>query len=50
MIDYAGKSDTKVVKILIWKEEAKKNLYIGDNKKGRSQLYDNILGILMEFY
>lgn len=50
MIDYAAKSDTKVVKILMWKEEVKMNLYIGDNKKGKSQLYDNILGILMEFY
>lgn len=50
MIDYAGKSDTKVVKILMWKEEAKMNLYIWDNKKCKSQLYDNILGILMEFY
>lgn len=50
MIDYAGKSDTKVVKILVWKEEAKMNLYIWDNKKCKSQLYDNILGILMEFY
>lgn len=36
MIDCAGKSDTKVMKILMWKEEAKMNLYIAENKKWKS--------------